>query len=324
MIWLIWAIAVGLSVRLLFLVPLAELSNALHQVNVLGIARVLLVDLVIMMASPFRLWLLLREEGRHVPYAALVRYRLASAAVSYVTPGPQFGGEPLQVHLLAGRHKVPVSLGAAVTILERAIELVGNLTFLVFGLTTMAIQSGTGLVGMWPVIGTVVLVTAILIGYLIAATAGFRPVAAMALALNRLMGKKGGGRIFRRVHKVEMTIGRLCRRLTRIVAIGLLVSYITWFLVVWEYRLMLNALAIHLSVLESVATLALARLSLLSPIPGAIALLEATQVVGLRMFGRSEAAGLAIGLLMRMRDLLFVVAGLLFAIPARGSDKEES
>ena len=91
---------------------------------------------------------------------------------------------------------------------------------------------------------------------------------------------------------------------------AILYSCVLWVLVVWEYRLLLASLGLNLTLADSLAALALARVALLSPVPGALALMEAAQVIGLRMVGRTASDGLGIGLLMRARDLVFVVAGL--------------
>jgi hypothetical protein len=80
--------------------------------------------------------------------------------------------------------------------------------------------------------------------------------------------------------------------------------------VVLEYRLLLAALGLHLDVRASIEALTLVRAALLAPIPGAVAVLEAAQVVGLRRLGESAASGLGLGLLIRARDLLFVLPGL--------------
>ena len=57
----------------------------------------------------------------------LVSYRVAAGAVSYVTPGTQFGGEPLQAFLLVNRESIPADVAAAAVFLERAMELALNL-----------------------------------------------------------------------------------------------------------------------------------------------------------------------------------------------------
>jgi uncharacterized membrane protein YbhN (UPF0104 family) len=57
-----------------------------------------------------------------------------------------------------------------------------------------------------------------------------------------------------------------------------------------------------------------ARLSFLAPLPGGLGALEASQMLSLRLLGQPESLGIVIALLIRFRDILFGVIGLLGAI----------
>ena len=111
-----------------------------HQVNILQLTIWLLsnVGLVIMMTG--RWWLILKSLGHPLPYLSLTRYRLGSFAVSYFTPGPHFGGEPVQVLALRQFHGIPGTTGTASVALDKLLELIINFSFLAFG-TTIALTN---------------------------------------------------------------------------------------------------------------------------------------------------------------------------------------
>ena len=114
-------------------VPFELVWSALRQLNAIQIAIWLLVNIGLVILITGRWWLILRTLGYQLPYLALIRYRLASFAISYFTPGPQFGGEPIQVLALQQRHGIPGTTGTASVGLDKLFELIANFSFLVFG-----------------------------------------------------------------------------------------------------------------------------------------------------------------------------------------------
>ncbi len=115
-------------------IPLAEIAGALRRLTVGEIVVLLCVNIGITYVFTLRWWIILRAQGHRIPLIRLSTYRLAGFALSYLTPGTQFGGEPLQIALCHRRHAVPTPDATAAVIIDRAVELLGNFTFLAFGL----------------------------------------------------------------------------------------------------------------------------------------------------------------------------------------------
>jgi len=107
---------------------------------------------------------------------ALTRYRLASFAVSYFTPGPHFDGEPLQVLALRQRHHIPATTGTASVGLDKLLELIANFSFLVFGIVVAL--AGTWMPVEWRRLGMgfALSLRALPLAYLILILAGRQPL----------------------------------------------------------------------------------------------------------------------------------------------------
>ena len=58
------------------------------------------LNLFILAAMCWRWSFILHQLQFPVPFGSLILYRMGANTLSYVTPGPQFGGEPLQVYCL--------------------------------------------------------------------------------------------------------------------------------------------------------------------------------------------------------------------------------
>ena len=98
--WLPWLLSAALLVGVIRLVPINEVAAALRQLRPAEIAALMVANGVVLLAITARWALLLRGQGYDVPFTALFGYRLAVFGLSYFTPGPHVGGEPLQLLLV--------------------------------------------------------------------------------------------------------------------------------------------------------------------------------------------------------------------------------
>lgn len=130
--WL--ALAVGLLWVTLAAVPLDEVWARLSRLTAGQVLLLAAVNVLVLLTFSLRWWLLLFAQGYVLPYLSLVGYRLATFAVSYFTPGPHFGGEPLQVYLVTARHKVPVAASLTAVVLDKILEMLANFAFLAAGI----------------------------------------------------------------------------------------------------------------------------------------------------------------------------------------------
>ena len=81
-------------------------------------------------------------------------------------------------------------------------------------------------------------------------------------------------------------------------------------LMLGEYMLSLRFLGARVDPLQAVIALTAARLAFLTPLPGGLGALEASQVLALGALGFSPALGISVSLLIRGRDIAFGLIGL--------------
>jgi uncharacterized protein (TIRG00374 family) len=250
--------------------------------------------------------------GRAVPYFRLAVYRLAAFAVSYFTPGPHLGGEPLQVFLLHRRESVPVGPSAASVVLEKTIELLVNsgvLAVCVLAIARLRLVPG-GAAG-WLAAAAVVLLL-LPLAALVAFWAGARPVTGMVRRV------PANGERWRSLAaaavEAEGEIIAFCRRGPGGVLRALGFSLVSWGFLLWEYWLALRFLGLPVGALETLAVVGASRLANLLPFPGGLGVLEASQVIALSSLGYTPAQGAALALLIRARDVAFGGAGLLLGL----------
>lgn len=303
----VWLLAAVLLWWVLRTAPLAAIGQVLSALTGMQIALLLAVNTAIILLFGMRWWLIMHAQGHIIPYLSIVRYRLAAFGVSYFTPGPHFGGEPLQVYYLRKNHGVPTAPALAAVTLDKLIELISNFSFLVFAavlLLATGIFAGLARVQAIAVAFGMLLLPVI---YLAALWVGYQPVAALSARLSR---KKRWLVFVEVVKSSEEQVGQFCRSRPRTILLAFFVSLLVWAVLIFEYWLALEFLGLSLGFTQIVAVMAAARISLLAPTPGALGALEAGQVLAMQALGFDAVFGAGISLLIRARDVFFGLLGL--------------
>lgn len=313
--WLFWLALPLLLVILLSILPLGEVWAVLASISPLALASLVVFNALVMVLFSSRWWLALRAQGQRLSYLAIFRYRMAAFAISYFTPGTQFGGEPLQVYTVSSRHAVPAAPALASVTLDKLFELLANFTFLVIGVVVILrkqlfsdLASGQG--GVWAVS-----LLALPLAYLILLWSGRSPLPWLIERIAARLPSKVSSRLNARmildvVQTAEAQIYDLFHQ--KPVAILWMVgaSMLIWLASLAEYWLALRMLGAHLDLWQAVAALTVSRLAFLTPLPGGLGALEAGQILALQAMGFDPAMGVAISLWIRVRDTALGLLGL--------------
>lgn len=296
----------------------AEVWGVLSRLSLGPVLLLLLANGLVLLSMSGRWWLILRAQGYRLPYLTLAGYRLAVFGVSYFTPGPHFGGEPLQVYLVQRHQRVPGATAIAAVTLDKLLELLVNFGFLAGGLLLVLQQRifadllALLLTGLGFAMLAVPLVT------LLSLSAGGAPFSA-ALRLTLKLSGSGGQRLsgsafYQKVAALaqasEQQVTGFCRHHPVALLAALAVSVINWGLLVAEYWLALHFLGATLTPAQTIIALTAARMAILLPLPGGLGALEASQVLALQLLGFDPAIGLSLSLLIRGRDVLLGGLGL--------------
>lgn len=313
----LWLLAIGLLIGALSTVPLADTWTALRQLQWSQIMLLIGLNGLILILLNARWWIILRGHGQHIPFHSLFGYRLATFGVSYFTPGPHFGGEPLQVYLVEKEQQIPRVTAVAAMSLDKTLELLVNFTFLLGGVIVIIQQRTLG-----DSVGAEVILFAGLLfllpaGYLLAIWMNHAPLSWLMVLVMRLplwQRKPGWLARFQRaqqaIYNSEKETARFCRRAPWAVALALLVSVAAWVMMIGEFWLMVSFLGISLSPVQLITALTAARIAILLLLPGSIGALEASQAFAFGAMGFNPAIGISASLLIRGRDIILGTIGL--------------
>jgi uncharacterized protein (TIRG00374 family) len=291
--------------------PLTEIRSTLGLLSPPRLALLAGFNLFAMLFFSSRWWLILRALGYKLPYLPLVGHRMAGFSISYFTPGTQFGGEPLQAYLLQARHGVPPSASLVSISLDKMFELISNFTFLAIGIllvlrdgmfrTAAPFQSVLWMGGVF----------FLPLAYLLALWAGGFPLTWLAGILPEPLVKKPAlQKVLPVITSAERQISTLFRQKPATLAWASVASGLIWLLSLGEYWLSIHLLGAQLNLWQTVGALTLARLAFLTPLPGGLGALEASQAIAMQALGFSPALGLSLSLWIRARDLVLGSIGL--------------
>jgi uncharacterized protein (TIRG00374 family) len=308
---LFWLALAILAAWALASVPFAQVGDTLRSLRIRHIAFLLLINVFIFLAFTSRWWLITHAQGYSANFFQLVGYRLASFGISYFTPGTQFGGEPMQVLMLEKRHHISRPAALATVSLDKLFEVLANFTFLLIGLLT--IING----GLLPAMGRpiVIAILSLLLGipllYLGALWLGAAPVSILSRRLGaRWHSPSKLSNLAATLAETEVQITALLKRSPMTVLWIVPLSGLIWLLMLGEYMLTLLFLGARVDPLQALIALTAARLAFLTPLPGGLGALEASQALALGALGFSPALGISVSLLIRGRDIAFGLIGL--------------
>ena len=292
--------------------PFGEIWNALKQLQFWQVGILLVINAGVILAMTARWWVIVRAENPAIPFLPLIRYRLAVFGLSYFTPGPQVGGEPLQIYYLKHNHGLTFARATSAVIMDKLLEFLAN--FILIGLgVTAAVR-----VGMIPgngtqALGSLIPMAAILVWpviHLVLLYRGQYPISSLLRAAAPWIRTPAWVRLIIVSERMAASFTR--RKLTALLT-ALFFSMAAWAGMAAEYFLMADYLNASLSFEQLLAALTAALLAFLMPLPGGLGALEASQVYALTALGYSPAIGISLSLIMRARDILNGGVGLLLA-----------
>lgn len=292
--------------------PLSEIRDSVAQLTLAQVLLLLVLDAFVIVAMTARWWVIVRADNPAIPFLTLIRYRLAVFGLSYFTPGPQVGGEPLQVLYLQRYHGVPFARATSAVIVDKLLEFLANFILIAIGLTA-ALRVGLLTPGGVLSLGSLIPMTLILVWpgiHLALLYQGKYPISALLRAASGMIGYPGWARL---IMVAERMAASFMRRRPGSLLAALGCSVLAWTGMAAEYFLMASFLRADLSIEQTLAALTAGLIAFLMPLPGGLGALEASQVYALQAMGYAPAVGISIALLMRGRDILNGLLGLLLA-----------
>lgn len=306
------AIGVWLFVMQIANTGIENIWLAIKQVSLVSFLLYLFLSFVNMCLHTLRWDVILHHhhQAEQIPFHRLLLHRISAYAVSYLTPAALTGGEPVRIFFLQ-QDNVPIEQATSATVIDKILELSALFLFIVLGVI-VAVLSGSFPDYSGTVVAVSIAALFALIFWFYYATIrdiGFLSSVMRGLKLTRIKGFK---RFEKKVIKIEKQMAKFYQGHWSKLALLIFLSVLTMGFMVFEHWLLAYFLGVALNFKQSFLSGTIPGVSYIIPIPGALGALEHSHAVVFDLMEISINA-FAFVLILRLRDMVFVLIGIIHA-----------
>jgi len=274
------------------------------------LAFVLSVAATVLVLS-WRWGYLLRTLATPLPLWQLALHRSAAHTLSVLVPSAKMGGDPLRAWLSV-RARVPAGNAIASVTLDRTQEIATSAPFSII-FATLLLQAG--IPQLERALVTVLVGTAGLGIGIVIAVRRLRRGAGLVTALARSTRLDRFGFVDSQmdvIHEAEQATLTLIDRSAQMFW-AFVVGLVANVLVIVEFALLLNAFGLPADTTAVVAAIFATGAAHMLPIPAGVGVLEGAQMWLFQALGYPPDVGLAVGLAVRLREIVWMLPGLVYA-----------
>jgi uncharacterized protein (TIRG00374 family) len=255
--------------------------------------------------------IILRSRGHKIRFDKLFIYRVIGTGINFFTPGPRVGGEPTQASLL-GKHKVEFTEGLSTVMIDKIIDAstCGILFIIGAFLVSMHYAVPQDEAKYMIIGGTLFLSIVIMFYYRMLNSKHFFLKIFQFLKLDKTKNKTLKN-IESKIEEIELIMIEFYKHNKKTFIISILITLLSWVVMFVEYRIATSLLGLNLGFLELFFIITFIGIAVLFPIPMAVGVLEAGQVSAFNIIGIAGSAGVALAFLVRIKDLLWAVIGMI-------------
>ncbi len=261
--------------------------------------------------------LTLGDWARRVGFVRLFLVRMSGEAVNATTPTAMLGGEPVKAYLLT-RFDVPMVEGLASVVVAKTTMVLAQVVFMVLGIGLLGWAGGgaSTVMAAWVSVGMLVFAVCLL------ALVQRYGIGAGVLTLVSACRIRSSWLEARRARLLELdrTVREFYRRRRRAFALSFGAHFVAWLMEAVEVYAILYFLGAETGWLLSfsIAAVAVMIKGAASFIPGGLGAQEGGYLVLLMGLGYGETTGMAFALVRRLRELIWMLAGLACLAGLRG------
>ncbi|HTF98275.1 MAG TPA: lysylphosphatidylglycerol synthase transmembrane domain-containing protein [Cellvibrio sp.] len=320
---LLWISALLLASWTLTQLPLASIITSLNNISALEYLVWSSANLAIIFIFTFRWWLLSKAIEATTSFWQLLIIRQAGQSISFITPGPQFGGEPLQLYWLWKHTKIALHKALLALGFDRFFELWVNFAVLIGSVLLVMMLSENSAVDWLKIVS-------ILCGILLLLSlAGMTLLKKPQWISTRLSKITHRWQSHRYLASIKTQWNLLTDDLIycvkdkkRWLGVAFLLSILGWFGMFIELEILLWMADIKVDLSGFLLFFIALRLALLLPLPGGIGTIEAAVFWVFQYLNLGMESALVIIALIRLRDIAMLSFGLITAIFLQITQKE--
>jgi hypothetical protein len=254
-------------------------------------------------------WLIMRDFFRRVALLELFRVKVISDGFNMILPTASLGGDAMRAFLIRGQ--VPLSVGVPAVLFDKTIEFVASTVFLGGGLLLGLLSLRLPVALIVPAVTSLAITS---VGIVLLVVAQKRGVTRSLLMLSLVHPAARRWVLAResKLRAMDESLGLLYTRSNHRAILPVVVHVLARCVGVFEVMVILAVLGTPVSYVQAlfIATIVTSANTAFFLFPGQWGVTESVHVLVLQSMGYPAAVGLSLGLIRRIRKLMFVGVGL--------------
>ncbi|MGV8169503.1 MAG: lysylphosphatidylglycerol synthase transmembrane domain-containing protein [Candidatus Nanoarchaeia archaeon] len=293
------------------IIDIREVIKTLENTTLLLILYYIIIQLIMMAILTWRWKIVLESQGvKHVNLRRLNKYRIVGQAISFLTPSGKLGGEPVRAGLLSSRENIKFEKALSSVVIDRAIDVTTAMSFFVLGMFIMlfAFVISPIFADVMIFVSLIILILLIIFNYRMLKGKQVFLHLFRFLRLNKIKKLK---KIEKNLIEVESLIIKFYHKDTKYFYHAIGISLLTWLVMFFEYKVAGLMVGQNLTPIQSFLIFSFVGFAYIIPVPMALGALEASQITAFSIIGISTAAGLALSFLVRLKDMVIAIWGII-------------
>ena len=254
-------------------------------------------------------WLIMRDFFQPVALLELFRVKIISEGFNMILPSASLGGDAMRAFLI--RERVPLSVGVPAVLFDKTIEFVASTVFLGSGLLLGLLSLRLPVTLIVPAVVSLAITS---VGIVLLVVAQKRGVTRSLLMLSLVLPAARRWVLARESKLLAMdeSLGLLYTRSNHRALLPVVVHFLARCVSVFEVMVILAVLGTPVTYIQAlfIATIVTSANTAFFLFPGQWGVTESVHVLVLQSMGYPAAVGLSLGLIRRIRKLMFVGVAL--------------
>lgn len=291
-------------------IGLEEIIGQFRKIELSQILIYLTVSALILITLVLKWKIILKALGFKVPFFKLLMYRQMGFSVGYVIPSFYIGGETVRAFFLQ-KHKVPLTDAISSVVIDRAVELPMNflLACVMFFLVVNTLDLPTPIIVVAAIIIGLFIFLGIVFYYKMYQKEYFFTPIFELLKLGRI---KVLNKFKDDIKEVETKLISFFNHRKKYFFISLGFSCLLWFLMILEFSTGLRIVGYEATLPQIYLVVVMTGFALMFPVPASIGVLELSQIGIAILVGIPPAVAVALSLLIRTRDFMWIASGVIW------------
>jgi uncharacterized protein (TIRG00374 family) len=294
-----------LFTRIPFSEVLLTFAKATPQLILMYVFAIILLQFIL----TYRWKIILETQGVKHSFWKLNNYRIAGSSVGFLTPSASLGGEPVRAALLSKGAKIPFEKALSSVVIDKTIELSSSAIFFVIG-TIIILLSFVVTPKLELILGIVSLIFLILVISLnyrmFLGKRSFHPLMKFIGLLKIKQIKKLEDKII----DFETLVLKFFKKDKKHFFYVIGFSILAWTVMFVEYSLLGKILGQNFEFIQIFLIFSFVGAAYILPVPMGLGALEGGQVSLFSIIHISAAAGLALALIVRLKDMILAGIGI--------------